>query len=188
MSVGILGVDPGFASFGWSDCALEGRSPHAGEALTPIKVGLIETKKSPKKMGLLQSSDNLRRLRELHEKISEVVDDMAQRYDRIILAVESQSWPRNSMSSAKIGMAWGVLASVTHAYAMEQISPQAIKKILTGQRSASKEAVLAAVRDIWPRVDDLLSSIPSSKREHPVDALAASIAVVQSSEMVRYLR
>lgn len=180
MSFALIGVDPGFATFGWSVCEV-------GDGKLLLKsMGLIETKKSNKKLKVLASSDNLRRARELYVQLNKVVKKVRSEYGKIAFAAESQSWPRNAGSSAKVGMGWGVLACVAAGDPVEQVSPQALKKHITGRSSASKDEIEAAVTKLFPLVPNILGGLPHGKWNHPVDSLAVSITALAQSEMLKF--
>ncbi len=162
----ILGTDPGFANLGLVRIELK----KLGEEVLDLAV--IRTKKSDKKLGVYDADDNMKRTREISRELRQYITE-----DVIAIISESQSWPRNSMSCAKLGMAWGVLGAQAEGLdiSMLLVSPQEVKNRLAGSRSASKEEVRAFL-------DRRYSGLnwPKSKnnKEHTGDALGAVVAAL----------
>jgi len=131
----ILGFDPGFANFGWASVSVE--TPGFGPFVHSL--GVFRTKKADKKRDVYASDDNAQRIRELTRNIAELLD----RTMPVAIAVESQSWPRNSSASAKVGMAWGAMVALAEVrqIPMIQVSPQQVKLLTVGDKKASKEQV-----------------------------------------------
>ena len=168
----ILSVDPGFSSVGWALCEIS----QVG-SIDYIGSGVIRTKKATAKV--LVSEDNVSRAREIAAGIMEIFVDMDAHPSRLKAIVsEAQSWPRNASVSAKVGMCWGILASFAHAceIPLVQVSPQSLKKRLTGRRGASKQDVADAVCEFWPQVRVDAECYPVTQREHMYDAAAALLA------------
>lgn len=177
----VIGVDPGFASIGVAVLEL-GR-----ETERPILLHVIRTKPSTKKLKMLSVEDNFWRTQAIAEQLNKILMS----YEVVALGAESMSFPRNSSSSAKIGMAWGVIASLTLHYNIPvfQCSPQQLKAQMTGSKKASKEEVADALRKRYSDVDfdDLLKALPMGEHEHAWDALAA-VVVCLRAESVRMVR
>lgn len=183
----ILGADPGFASFGLSVVRL---TKGAEEF---IRTDVIRTQKSVKKRGVKAADDNFRRAQIIAAKLHEVV----QGYQPMAIAAESASWPRNASASSKLAMAWGVLADLCHVYQlpMVQASPQEIKKVLCGDKSASKEAIRAAVEQLYPgQFDEFKRRFPArnppqpnGQWEHGFDS-AGAIVTCLDTDVLRMAR
>jgi Holliday junction resolvasome RuvABC endonuclease subunit len=177
----VLGLDVAFASLGW--CAARvGR-----DRVELAGVGVVRTK--PGEAALLKSEDNFQRLREIYRGLEE----LRAKWEPVGFAVEAQSWPRNAGAVAKIGMAWGVVASIAALWDLPVIhqSPQRIKKVTAGRNDASKDEVRAGLLTMrgFERLEDMLraAGIPSSYWEHPVDAAGAIYAALDT-ELGRTLR
>jgi crossover junction endodeoxyribonuclease RuvC len=179
MSVRVLGLDPGLASFGWAVADLE------VSGLAVVDVGVFCTVKSARKHGVLAADDGVRRARELGLRLAGLLD----RHRPAVVCAEAMSHPRHASSAGKLAMAWGVVAAELERrglpLAME--SPQGIKKALTGARDASKEDVGAALLARWPGLAVLLAPLPKGLHEHAQDALAAIVAC-ETAEVVRLAR
>lgn len=177
----VMGFDPGFASFGVAVVELGATSE------VPIWMGVIRTKKSNKRQKLLATEDNFDRL----QHVAEELDKLVRQYDLVALGAESMSFPRNASSSAKVGMTWGVIATLSfeHRLPVFQCSPQRLKAQLTGSKQASKEDVSNALRHRYPNTDfdDLLKGLPHGEHEHAWDALA-SVVVCLDAEPVKMVR
>ena len=175
----VIGIDIGFASLGWGIVEL-GRND-----VRIVDAGCIRTKPSQKKRNVLAASDNIRRVRELDTGLVKVFE----RYEPRAFAAESMSWPRSSSVCAKLGMAWGVVLSLANARRLPIViaTPMEIKTALTGNGSASKEAVRQAVLDRrgFMRLAGMLDkALPKGQHEHPVDATAAIITTLESDVML----
>jgi crossover junction endodeoxyribonuclease RuvC len=174
----LVGLDPGFASLGLARVhLLEG----GGERVARLRV--LRTKASSKKHGVYACDDNVRRAVELAEGLEEWITPGV-----IAICAESQSWPRNSAVCAKLGHAWGIIASVAHRHGLPvlQRSPQDIKRAVTGSATASKKAVQAALVE---RYGPLRLPTQVTLHEHCCDALGAVVACLDAPEiqMVRRL-
>jgi len=177
----ILGLDPGFANIGWCMGTL------TDGLLVVSDLGTIETKKDTRKV--LVSVDNMRRAREITEALAGLVwshDGVEVVREVDCLCVEEMSYPRNASNAAKMAMTWGVISAVSEMWGLPvvQASPQQIKEAVTNSRKASKQMMLGCLQADYPEIEGLLAPIPSSRREHPVDALGAIVACI-NSEIVR---
>lgn len=180
----VTGLDLGLAHCGWSDLMLL----RDGEEVQDL--GVWVTEKSNKKQNVLSSDDDLRRARELAVLMADHVDKV----NPFALVVEAKSLPRNASAACKIGMAWGVFATVAMSFHLPvvQASPQQVRKALGLAKNASKQDVKAMIlgqRDLIPeRVrEKFCATIPDTRREHPIDATAAVLAC-RESEILRLAR
>ena len=162
---------------GWCRYAL-GKTP---EADRPLAMGVIRTQKSNKKANVLASNDNHRRIAEIFKLLFPLSQDV------IMFTAEAQSWPRNASSSAKVGMAWGVISSLSELLSVPllQMSPQAMKKSICGNKSASKQEIADALTTRYGIViaDVLLKDVPPGQREHAFDALGSVCATLDGEEV-----
>ena len=171
-----LGLDPGFASFGWAIVRL------FPERERVAALGVIETKKSPKKLSVRAADDNSVRTRIIAEALQKLVE----RYHPKVIAAEAFSQPRNASVSGKLGRAWGAVdtLSVFSGLPVIQASPQAIKKALCGKQNASKDEVQEALRVRYSgQFDSYTERTPKGKWEHPFDAVGAVVACLDSEVM-----
>lgn len=176
----VLGIDPGFSSLGFAVVQVE------AENLKPIQLGVVRTEKSNAKANVLASDDNVRRIREISATIYSLMEG------KFALCSESQSWPRNAGSSAKVGMAWGAIAGFSEILDIPilQVSPMGLKKAITGNKSATKEEVMAALNARFGRdfgAELVKQGVPASQHEHAYDALGAVVAM-ENSETFRLAR
>lgn len=169
----ILGADPGFASFGWAVVKV---------TLTEESVwdmGVIRTEKSAKKLNVLSTSDNIRRGREIAGRLG----DLYHNYWVDCVCAEAMSFPRSSSVAGKMCLSWGILIDKSRVWKVPimEASPQAVKMAVCGNKSASKDAVQAAlVKRYGAMVDRGLGDLPTGQHEHAFDALAAVVACLDS--------
>lgn len=183
----VLGMDPGFASFGFGVVQL---LPE-GERI--VRVDVIRTQKSAKKLNVKAADDNFRR----GQAISAILHDVVKEYQPVALAAESASWPRNASSSAKLALSWGILIDLCHVYhlPMAQASPQEIKKVLCKKKSATKEDIRQALEALYPHQFDAFKTEfpaknppkPHGQWEHGFDAVGAVVACL-STDVIRMAR
>lgn len=176
----ILGLDPGFANLGYAIVSASGTSVKA--------MGLISTEKSNKKLNVRASDDNALRTREITRALVALKN-----YGNIVaICAECMSFPRNSSAASKMSLAWGAIIAfaVLHAeIPIIQSSPQAIKKAVCGNKTASKEEVQSELRVRFSdeHLDEHLHGLPPGSWEHPFDALGSVIAGFES-ETLQLLR
>jgi crossover junction endodeoxyribonuclease RuvC len=170
----VIGCDPGFGHLG---AAVVELSPKHALVLA---LHHSSTEKSDKKRSVYASDDNLRRAQEL----SVSLENLIAAYHPVALCVEAMSFPRNASSAQKVGIAWGVIASLARQYGLPvlQQSPQAIKLAVCGRKDASKEDVQAALHTRYSNLTalDKTAKLTKTVREHPYDALAAVVACLNS--------
>jgi crossover junction endodeoxyribonuclease RuvC len=169
----ILGVDPGFSSLGWSICtSIQG-------VVYADRCGVITTEKGGRKYAVRASEDNIHRAQVIYKELCDIIVDRGIK----LICTETMSWPRNAGVVAKMGIAWGVIASVACRWGIPvvQASPVDIKKAVTGNGKASKEEMIAAIVSSYPQL-----ALPTqlALQEHAADAVGAVIAC-RASELFK---
>lgn len=170
-----LGLDVGFASFGWGIAELD---PEA----RVLALGCIRTKKDPRKV--LLAVDNHRRSQELVRGLSEVLDLYP---DIGVICAETIAFVRSAVVMSQIGRAWGIVDALAELRGLPilQASPQEIKAtVCPGVKNASKEAVQHALEQRFGIVvRTQLLKLNKGDREHPADALGAIVACLTKDEL-----
>lgn len=97
---------------------------------------------------------------------------------------EALSPPRNASNSIKIGIAFGTLQALAGDLAIEQYKPMLVKEVVTGNSTAEKDEMIAAIEKRYPgRMDHIIRS----NREHAADAIgvgdAARLCVGEACRM-----
>jgi crossover junction endodeoxyribonuclease RuvC len=156
----VLGIDGGLAHLGWAVAELcPGCRPEVVES------GCVETTKNS--IGTA-AADNIRRARE----VARALEGVVAQYRPTHIVAEAMSHPRNSRAAAMLSMSWGVIAAVAERAGLpvQVKSPMALKRALTGNQTAGKAEMIAAVLELYPEV-----KLPTRAdlREHPADAVAA---------------
>lgn len=179
----ILGIDGGFANTGY--CL----AWYSDRKLVPKEMGVIRTHKAAGKV--LNSVDNVRRAQQLARGVEALVfaegdDDLPVTVVHCICS-ESMSFPPHASTAAKLAMAWGVVSTVAYVAGIPivQESPQNIKLAVAGNRKASKHMMESRLLEHY-EAEPLLSEIPKSRWEHPLDALGAIVACLDS-EIIKAL-
>lgn len=157
-----LGMDPGFANFGWA--VVEAEAPGAR-----VKAfGVFRTDKDKKAKATL---DDYRRTGELALEMRPILDG---EYGRIhAVAAEAMSRPPSTTTAIKMGRAWGVVAALCSGLEVYQVNPSALKRTLTGRIQVDDVELHAAVEELFPEIRDPMLTIPKALREHAYDAIAA---------------
>ena len=168
----VLGLDISMVNTGWVTAV----SDNDGRLF--IKdCGVIQTEKLETGEDVSNTVDSMRRAAKVHAVLEKVCLD----HKPTIVCVEAMSWPRNAASAIKMAMAWGAIAPLIIERPLIEVSPQEIKKVLTGSRSATKKEVEEAVKKKLTHssasVPLLEKKIPKKAlREHCWDALGSILA------------
>ena len=184
----VLGMDPGFASFGYA-------------LLTPagdvVDLGVIRTAPSGKKAGVLRTEDNLERCRTIARELRRLIYHVPDAgplagHPRVrLLCAEAMSFPRSASVAAKMAMSWGLVMSHVemHDLPLLQASPQEVKRrVCGGNAAASKSEVERAMLKRYGKgLNRMLKGVPDGQREHAFDALAVATGCLDSHE-ARMLR
>lgn len=163
----VIGCDPGLARFG---IAIVGLGTITEKVLA---VDVYRTAPTPRKRGVLAADDNVRRVRELGQRLLGLIGERRP----VAFCAESMSAPRSASSAAKLAMSWGVLGTVAEVAGLPivQASPQRIKSVVTGNASASKVDVQTALIQRFGE-PDLFAGLRAGDVEHAADAVAAMVA------------
>lgn len=183
----VLGVDPGFASFGLCVVQLLPDSERI------LHVDVIRTQKSNKKQNVKAADDNFRRGKAISALLHSVVDERKP----LAIAAESASWPRNASASAKLAMSWGILIDICQVYSlpMVQATPQELKKAVCDKKTATKEEIRHALEERYPGQFNPFKTEfpprnppkPHGQWEHGFDAAGAVVACLDT-DVIRMAR
>ena len=179
----VVGLDIAFCNTGVV-------SVHIGSDNSPLlnSCYVIETEKLATGEKVSFTVDNVRRAQKIHSALAETFEET--KPDLVV--VESMSWPRNSASALKMAMAWGAIAPLLVGIPLIEVSPQDIKKLTTGSKSATKAGVMRGVLNLlpssaWAREVVELHVRKAALREHCYDALGAVLAA-QRTEKYQFLQ
>jgi Holliday junction resolvasome RuvABC endonuclease subunit len=177
----ILGLDPALRTLGFA------RLVQTESTLVPVELGLIRTDEID---DLSASQSNFVAGQDLYAEVRDLIIDERgiPKVDEI--RAEAMSYPPGAASSGKISVCWGVIASVTREFGIpvKQASPQTIRKALglpkrsASEKQAGKDDVLRAMEAKFgaQTIADLLARAgltTKADKRHPVDALAATVAI-----------
>jgi len=173
----LLGLDPGFANYGWCFAMLLPQ-----DRPTVDYMGVLTTKKDQRKV--LESHDMLKRQRVLVDGLERLFQ-----HGPSVVCIESFSPPRHSGSASKVAMAYNTAIVMAHLNDVPVVlsSPQEIKMAVAGKRTASKSKMAAELTGAFPECRPLLEDVADSKQEHPLDALGAIVAALDS-DVIKALR
>jgi len=168
----ILGIDPGFASCGYSLLEIEGGNPLF------VSAGVVRTKKTHLKIP--SYDDNVQRTQDIYQQLK------SQGSKAWLFAVEAESWTR--MPSDKLlGLARGAIygLALELAAGLEQYGPKQIKREFIGSASASKQSLEDELISLHPELVALLEQLPKTQRAHAADAAACALMAYRKSNYVR---
>lgn len=173
----ILGIDPGFANFGWAVLDFP-------EAAPPeiCAAGVIRT--SRRQGRETASESNAKRCGEIAERLCMVMDD----WRPWIIGTEAQSWTRRHKADTQVAQAFGVLFALAgmDGCPVVHLPPQGVKMVAAGSKRASKADVQAALAERLRFYQKTIGQIPKSFREHAADAAAVALAA-ERSDLARAL-
>lgn len=161
MKFQLVCLDPGFSNLGYATIVFRDDGDHM-KPFDVVRFGVFETEKSNKKQNVHATADNLRRAQEISKMLRSLITDSSIR--TIGICAEAMSFPRSSSVAAKMAMTWGAMASLSEGSGIPilQASPQEVKKGVTGQKSATKEEVQAAVAALYPEIVALREKVQPS--------------------------
>lgn len=174
MTVKVLGLDSSLTAFGWAVLELERNRLHPlGYSESRfVDAGLIETEKDDGAEN--KSVDRTRRVQE----IGLAVDQVLARYEPALAAVEGLALiPRMSpIVISSLARVRGVVEGLCLARRVRliEVAPQTLKKFVTGDLHAPKEAVVEWARRAFYTSSALLDAVPASKRDNLADAVACA--------------
>lgn len=176
----ILGIDPGFANMGYAIATYT--SDSLVQRLVVREMGVIRTTKSTRM--ITASRDNARRTKMLFERLRELAENCD------CICMESMSFPRSASTAGKLSAGSAAVACVASLYALpiEENLPTDIKLAVTGSKKASKSKMAEELLAIFPECIAHLEGIPASRQEHPLDALGAIVAALDSDVVKAGLR
>ena len=188
----VLGLDTGFANVGWAVARMTCNTLVPGNnILVPIAMGIHRSESSAKKLKIKVGDDDFAR----SQAIAKMLYDLMRTYSPVVVCCEAFSPMRNAGTVAKVGRCFGVLAAITQHFDVPCLhaTPMELKKVVTGTKDASKEAVMAALDQRYQGAPKALlekSKIPQGQREHPYDALGSIVASwdAEPMRMARRLR
>jgi Holliday junction resolvasome RuvABC endonuclease subunit len=186
----VLGIDPGFATFGWAVLAVTGTAPLQVHV---AGMGVLTTRADPEAPRV---ADNVRRCGELARALEALCKGHVPAAPRTksapmcdgrmaVVCAEAMSHPRSASAACKVAMTWGlIVANVSRRrLPFRQLSPQDIKVRVVGSNDASKSAVASILRARWGEdIKRFLTSYPNKLHEHAYDALAAATACMDAEE------
>jgi Holliday junction resolvasome RuvABC endonuclease subunit len=193
----VIGLDPGFATFGFAVLAIDlmAYDSHAGVGpkATVVGMGVLTSKKDPEAPKV---DDNVRRCSEFARQIENIlagrqpdarkgvgVEALFPEANVSVVCAEAMSFPRSSSVAAKMAMTWGVIVAnvVRRNLAFRQLAPQAVKLSVVGTKDASKLHVERVLVKRWgPQIRRHLKGYRRGLHEHAYDALAVATACLDA--------
>jgi hypothetical protein len=148
-------------------------------AVKDICLVSTEADKATKKV-VRKSSDDLRRARESFRGTA----DFLKLYPQIkMLAAEVPSGAQSARASWALGIAVGVLGSLSHGYSVVEVSPRETKEA-TGDKLADKEDVIAWAVGLYPDLPwkKVKGRVTKAGNEHMADAIAIVHAATKTEQ------
>lgn len=168
MSDLVFGFDPSLTHFGW--CVAE---HSARDGLRLIDAGVWTTK--PVVDDDTKTEGYARRCEFLASRLFGLIEAFGRPAS---LACEAVALPfgRTSMQTVSaLGRVRGLIDALaaSQSLTVTEFQPAQLKRLVTGDKSASKRGVIDAVLAAYPEAADIFASIKPSDVEHAADAAAA---------------
>ncbi|QYW02268.1 RuvC-like Holliday junction resolvase [Stenotrophomonas phage Philippe] len=131
------------------------------------------------------NSDDLARAKILADGLYEAVSDCK------AIFVEVPVGSQSARAMASYGICVGVLGSLlSRGLPLIEVTPTEVKIAMTGNKNASKEAMIAAARDLYPKAPWPMKSgqVVASSAEHMADAIGAIHAGVNTPAFTQIRR
>ena len=172
--VRVLGLDPGFASIGWTVLHVGDGSPEC------VGAGVFRTSRDNT---IAKNVDTLQRI----ERIAKFLDYLKVQFSPHLIGCESMSWTRFANADRSVAFFWGVLGAFSSMHnsntrpPIVQTTPSDLKMIIAGKKSASKDEVKeAACKQVTNLRHELGRINAKAQRNHASDAAAAALAALSS--------
>ena len=198
----ILCVDPGFSTSGWAILRLTPVSEHLHS------VGIISTPKN--KRDADTANEEMARTRTLFDAYRTLLRPPRAVPDGRFFAVVCEEFSMGAghggaMTARKMGFGHGALILAAHVCGLPllHVSPSGARKHLgvsqtivrgaseaekKAKKTAGKLAAREAVQKRFPTVLGMTYGLRASALEHPYDAIAAGIACIADSDVIRMAR
>ena len=172
----ILGIDPGFASLGYSVV-----DPDI--VMTCLEAGVIRTQKSKSKVP--SYVDNMQRAQVIAAELSRII----KKHEPVLIIVEAESWTRTA-SDKLLGIARGVIYGLAeyNLIPIEQVQPQLMRSTLLDKKSASKSELESWLLKHVLDLEEHLDVLPKGQRGHAADATGVAVTATRRSDLFRLLR
>ena len=181
MKLTVLGIDPSFANMGFcvGNIDTDGIGKHFRHPMQIAELLLVSTEGRDKKE-VRKSSDDLRRAKELHTALHDILD----RHNPNIVFCEIPHGSQSARASWALGISVGVLASCS--VPLIQLSALEVKLASVGNKSASKAQMIDWATKLFPDAEWLKHNKKLvAKNEHLADAVAVINAGMRSDEFER---
>lgn len=135
----ILANDPSFTAWGWAVIDTEKDKI--------VEVGCIKTAPEHKKRRIRAGDDKVRRTTEIAQAILAILD----KHDIELILSELPHGSQNANAAVMMGVVMGVLVGISESshIAIEYYSEQDAKKALLGRKSATKDATVKAIEQLY---------------------------------------
>lgn len=182
----LYGFDGGLAKFGWS------RFLVSQDLMANLTHGGVHvTEGETKKRRVMDEDDLMIRCGRLASFLSSTVGpDMESRArggPKVVFAMEAMSYPPSARGAVMLGMSLASVCTIAsiHGIPIVQASPQTLKLLVAGKKSATKVEVEEAVRAKFPHsAEQIAKTLHPKNHEHFFDSCAAAI-VGAGSNIVR---
>lgn len=177
MKIKVVGFDPSISNWGVCKATVDLSSG----SFTVDDLILIETESESKQMKVRKESDNLKRAAIIYPRVVELCEGA-----RFAIAEIPFALPNQATSSVfNAGVVTGLLAACP--VPLIQVFPREVKELAVGDRSATKEQMIAWASSRYPDASWLYRKLKgkmvlTAANEHLADAVAVINAGIQSEQ------
>lgn len=182
----LYGFDGGLAKFGWSRFQV---GPDLMANLT--HGGVHVTEGETKKRRVMDEDDLMVRCGRLASFLASTtgldLECRGRGGPKVVFAMEAMSYPPSARGAVMLGMSLASVCTLAslNAVPIVQASPQTLKLLVAGKKSATKKEVEEAVRAKFPHSSEkIANTLHPKNHEHFFDSCAAAI-VGATSNIVR---
>lgn len=181
----LVGLDPGLRSFGAAKVEMVDHSPAVFKL---VALEVWRTEKTDAVHRIRKADDTAERCRYLARKLLDFCADP----DIVAICCEAVALPFVRMQTSVIsalGRVRGLVDAVgeMHGIPVLEETPQGLKRIVTGDRTATKERMIEALIRQFPEAELMMPS-QTTLHEHAADAGCSIIAGLQSDVVRAVLR
>jgi len=176
----IYASDPSMTNFGW--CVGKGDS---AQGFDIIDGGCIKTRSNASENGVTKTEDQTRRMRYMCKEIEDQFDE----YEPNLVACEYQPGYTSSKTAKCSGMVNSMVISSAYFLGdlpVEWYQPGAVKKIILGKKSGTKEEIRNHLEEDYPNLSSFYGGT-KYQTEAVGDAAAVLECAVNKSELVKVI-
>jgi Holliday junction resolvasome RuvABC endonuclease subunit len=172
----VLAIDPAYSKTGWICGIIDCKEGLINLSL--VDSGIVSTEKSKPSRGIRVADDTILRCQTW---ISNFKDILATHSPDLIAAELPSAGGKSASAIKAMAIATALVGSISLGKAGDFFTPLEVKKALTGDKNASKDAMCAAAIEIFPELGKYASARSSSGFRGMFEHIADAVGVLKAS-------